>query len=88
MASPPLPAVDKNGVPNVLDVAALADFGGFTRHTVREHLRRLGIGTKVGGRLVVMGVELQKRWPPMYGALAHRTARARASVPPASPASG
>ncbi len=41
----------------------------FSEHTVRKHIRKLGLAEKIGGRLWIAREKLRDGWPSLYDRL-------------------
>lgn len=65
---------DNNSLPPYLEVADLVRVSEFSETTVREHLKRLELSEKIGGKLVISRYDLRDRWPSLYRILLARVA--------------
>lgn len=66
---PELPPEAEDELPPYIAVEDITRVSKFSAHTVRKHIRRLGIAEKIGGRLWIPRAKLREGWPSLYEGL-------------------
>jgi hypothetical protein len=74
-------------VPPYLDIADICRVSARSPRVVREHLKGLGIGEKLGNKLVASSLDLREKWPSLYRQLVAKAAEGKLTRParPAPP---
>jgi hypothetical protein len=57
---------EEDELPPYIAVEDITRVSKFSAHTVRKHLRRLGLAEKIGGRLWIPRAKLREGWPSLY----------------------
>lgn len=57
---------EEGELPPFIAVEDITRASKFSEHTVRKHIRKLGLAEKIGGRLWIAREKLRDGWPTLY----------------------